>query len=257
MNDTKGRNLDLILEVTRKCNFTCEHCLRGDARNTELSRDIYARIIQNFGTLATEVMITGGEPLLHPMVWKWLERTVKEGGLLASSFWACTNGSINPLPALQSLHNIHNVGASCSMQVSTDDYHDEEPDKFYQSHIIGFNIMHADEDIEHPRRSSEKPLGSTICMGRAKNFIEYSRENYLKVYNPFSEDNISIYVSCEGKIYPSCDLSYDAMDLEDLVLWDLTKDPVVDLDKIEAKCKEIFGGGDRILIYPEGDYIEI
>ena len=24
---------DLMVEVTRRCNLTCEHCLRGDARD--------------------------------------------------------------------------------------------------------------------------------------------------------------------------------------------------------------------------------
>lgn len=52
-----------IFEVTRRCNFSCEHCLRGDAQNIDLSYNAIDNLLDQ--TLAMgDILFTGGEPLL-------------------------------------------------------------------------------------------------------------------------------------------------------------------------------------------------
>lgn len=52
-----------MFEVTRRCNFKCEHCMRGDAQNVDLSKNAIDNLLNQ--TLAMgDILFTGGEPLL-------------------------------------------------------------------------------------------------------------------------------------------------------------------------------------------------
>lgn len=52
-----------MFEVTRRCNFQCEHCMRGDAQNVDLSETAIDNLLDQ--TLAMgDILFTGGEPLL-------------------------------------------------------------------------------------------------------------------------------------------------------------------------------------------------
>jgi radical SAM protein with 4Fe4S-binding SPASM domain len=57
----------LELQVTRRCNLRCRHCYLGPAQNIDLGleriRDIFTEFEEMQGL---RLLITGGEPLLHP-----------------------------------------------------------------------------------------------------------------------------------------------------------------------------------------------
>lgn len=54
---------ELIIEITRKCNMKCAHCLRGDAQNITMSREVIDRIFEDAAD-CKKILFTGGEPLL-------------------------------------------------------------------------------------------------------------------------------------------------------------------------------------------------
>ena len=57
----------LELQITDKCNLRCRHCYIGDTGNHELSISRIKDIMTEFEELqGLRVLITGGEPLLHP-----------------------------------------------------------------------------------------------------------------------------------------------------------------------------------------------
>lgn len=53
----------LVVEITRECNLQCAHCLRGDAQNITMSKDVIDKIFEDAED-CKEVFFTGGEPLL-------------------------------------------------------------------------------------------------------------------------------------------------------------------------------------------------
>ena len=55
---------DLILEVTRRCNMACEHCLRGDAQNMDMSTEVVDQILEHCDRIGA-VTFSGGEPSLN------------------------------------------------------------------------------------------------------------------------------------------------------------------------------------------------
>lgn len=55
----------LTIELTRRCNMSCEHCLRGDAQNVTISEEIIDKIFEDTEN-CLQLYVAGGEPLLEP-----------------------------------------------------------------------------------------------------------------------------------------------------------------------------------------------
>lgn len=51
----------LIVEVTRKCNMECSHCLRGPGEETFLNPDHIEKLFSRIDTIGC-ITFTGGEP---------------------------------------------------------------------------------------------------------------------------------------------------------------------------------------------------
>jgi len=58
---------NLMLEVTRKCNLTCEHCMRGEPQNIDMSDEILEKVFSQVKQIY-HLSLTGGEPFLAPDV---------------------------------------------------------------------------------------------------------------------------------------------------------------------------------------------
>lgn len=59
--------LYLELQITNACNLRCKHCYIGNASGTHLPPPIIRNVLREFEKMqGLRVLITGGEPLLHP-----------------------------------------------------------------------------------------------------------------------------------------------------------------------------------------------
>lgn len=57
----------LELQITKRCNLRCKHCFVGECLNVDLSVEETKKILREFEDMqGLRVLITGGEPLLHP-----------------------------------------------------------------------------------------------------------------------------------------------------------------------------------------------
>lgn len=61
------------IEVTRKCNMSCAHCMRGDAQNKDINLDWVDEVLRNTAFIG-KIHFTGGEPTLN---WKAIKETLK------------------------------------------------------------------------------------------------------------------------------------------------------------------------------------
>ena len=69
---------NLCLEITRRCNMACAHCLRGDAQNVDMSHEIIDRALENVLSIGS-LTFTGGEPSLNVDAMRYtLEKRVKK-----------------------------------------------------------------------------------------------------------------------------------------------------------------------------------
>ena len=93
----------LAVEVTGRCNLRCRHCYQGGASGgpgPDLGLEILEKVLDEFADMGgLRLMITGGEPLLHP-------RFPEIGRLMAGRPYRrvlITNGTVTPAGGYASL----------------------------------------------------------------------------------------------------------------------------------------------------------
>lgn len=83
----------VAFEITRKCNLSCEHCIRGDAQNMDMPTEVVDSFYDKTSEVR-EIIFTGGEPLLNIEGMNYvLSQQIKRGLPLYSLIFT-TNGTI-------------------------------------------------------------------------------------------------------------------------------------------------------------------
>ncbi len=92
----------LLLNVTWDCNLRCEHCYvvkRGEFMDVEL----FKSAVDQFASIGgLKLMISGGEPMLHPHIWKMLSyaRRYPQRIMLLTNGYLLTDKSVERLAEL-------------------------------------------------------------------------------------------------------------------------------------------------------------
>jgi len=61
----------LELQLTDRCNLRCRHCYLGEGRHQDLSLELILKILKEFEEVqGLRLLLSGGEPLLHPHFWE-------------------------------------------------------------------------------------------------------------------------------------------------------------------------------------------
>lgn len=60
------RMMQVYLLLTESCNLKCSYCIRGVKNNSFLETNIFERILKENDFSQDQVLLTGGEPFLHP-----------------------------------------------------------------------------------------------------------------------------------------------------------------------------------------------
>lgn len=81
----------LTVEMTRKCNMACAHCLRGDAENVDLTNMDIDGVLDQAEAIG-RLIITGGEPLLNLRAMQHLTNGIARRGIPLMRVQVVTNG---------------------------------------------------------------------------------------------------------------------------------------------------------------------
>lgn len=121
----------LILEVTRRCNMCCDHCLRGDAQNLDMEKQTVDALLEQVGSIGT-ITFSGGEPSLNiPLIRYFFERA-REFGVMPYAFYVVTNGKENQMDLATTLLEVYpemEEPEYCGVSLSVDQFH-EDLDQF-------------------------------------------------------------------------------------------------------------------------------
>lgn len=137
----------LAIEVTRRCNLHCEHCMRGDAQNIDIPLSYIDKILDEPELIIHRLVFSGGEPtLVSDIIIYTIEKIIRERKIILS-IHITTNGLIyderliealtkyiaytqKVLPSLQKHMEIADI---VNIRLSTDQYHQKIPhQKYYQ-----------------------------------------------------------------------------------------------------------------------------
>jgi hypothetical protein len=194
----------LIVEVTRRCNMECPHCIRGDARRKDISPEIIDETFRQTDGLGC-IVPTGGEPFLVPDLTAKVLRLAAEKG--ATGFFVATNGTVSPFSeggakVLRAACEIDRPDSETSWFRVSDPFHTGLPAREWDM------IACVEKD-----RSVYKP----ISRGRAEYATLFeTRDDDIRL--PCFELTRShlpgimfelLYVNALGDVYSDCDLSYE------------------------------------------------
>lgn len=211
---------DVAIEVTRRCNMKCSHCLRGDAQDMDISKETIDRFLDGFipGSYIGNLTITGGEISLNVKMVKYLLRAIKNRRIDVGNFYMVTNGkNIVNIKALVSAslewYGYCLENEFSGITISKDPFHetirDLEKSTRYMSALSYFR----------PDDKTIKELSVLLDEGRAKTLSGYKKRP-LTIAAPDicqTDDGVAveegmIYLSCNGNVLPDCDMSYDHAD---------------------------------------------
>ena len=201
---------NLVLEVTRKCNLRCDHCLRGDAQAIDLDLKVIDKLFKTVDSIDT-ITFSGGEPTLNISAIKYFVKQAIKRNISIGSFYIVTNGKEQSLPLIQTLIELYSIcddPDSCALSVSRDQYHEGCETPLYNA-LRFYN----DED-----RRSEISDQSLISEGRAMEYgLGYGRSVKHDGFD-VDEDRVDsmVYISSNGNVTDGCDFSFERIDEESI-----------------------------------------
>lgn len=220
----------MALEVTRRCNDKCPHCMRGDAQNIDMKKDIVDNLFARKGLILLKLVFSGGEPLLNEDLIIYTIDKIISTKALVFQIEITTNGIIYSKRVVEKLKEfkeyikrnfkslsdlIDRDEISC-IRISNDQFHNynEEIIKKYQeekelSIITTGNIDEFEDEL--------------LLTGRAKNrFFGRQFEYKLKDINVRTINSNryffknKFYITAKGNITTQGDGTYEDMDILNL-----------------------------------------
>lgn len=204
---------NLMLEVTRKCNMQCAHCMRGESQNVSMDSDTVRNVFQNISRIE-QLTLTGGEPSLEPGILQWIIYYAKSMGVEIGSFFCATNAKVYSqefVDGLRQLYSYCDKPDRCILTVSTDQFHTTDPEakEFYSK--LPF--------YKPEKERTTVPKAEIISEGRAADNqlgrFDVPPETHIYDYEISGfrwEINDRIYINALGDVLLNPDMSYENQD---------------------------------------------
>lgn len=198
----------VAIEITRRCNISCEHCLRGDAQNI----DILPKYIDSFFKQVdciNHLAITGGEPSLRPDAIAFIVTAMRRYNVSVDTFFIATNGvniTKKFVDACWLLYEHVEDKEHSSVEISNDEFHIKE--KQYEDSMLlslpFYRKRYEDEAYAYPSGIDLHKEGRGVKIKRAS---KLTRTSFIEDKNDFM--NGVIYLNVNGEIINGCDWSYE------------------------------------------------
>jgi len=215
----------LIVEVTRRCNLSCEHCLRGNAENVDLNLRYFEDLMEHVDSITT-IAFTGGEPTLNLPAINQIMNICTKHNVEVNNFYIASNGTfLNSMDKTKEvLHTITDLCLFCTdNEISSFDVSNSE---FHEHNIYGHDLP----DLEEmPMYNKFFSTGTSCIKLKYNNPAKFSWDNIIDMgrgkgyggrsyaYNAdefYLEDSHlygDLYLTVFGALMMGCDWSYDNM----------------------------------------------
>jgi len=207
---------NLIIEVTRRCNMICGHCLRGKAQNKKMTREYMISTITQFDYISN-ITFSGGEPSLNPAAIEDFIHICQMNDVSVGNFFIATNGkrcTQRFIDAVNHLYNFCDDNEVSKISISNDEFH-EDATEIALNRL--FNLEFASNRNEDGKLEfwyGEKT--NMINQGLFSENYGYGRENTPESFEYVDKEELkdgninelTLYLNCDGKIILGCDWSY-------------------------------------------------
>ena len=205
---------NLVLELTRRCQLSCSHCLRGEAQPLDMSEHTMSALVTQLDSIST-LTFSGGEPSLRPKAMAFFRELCAGARVDVGSFFIATNGvKIKDEFVLELLRwrALCEDKKGCSVRVSEDYFHQEC--RNYRSLFIEDTILGGLSFLEKSNEGADYGVSSRepsyINQGFAVENLARGRELVEhKIKDKEDFDDADIYVNVLGQVINGCDWSYE------------------------------------------------
>lgn len=218
---------NVVIEVTRRCNMCCAHCLRGDAEAVDIQEkyiDAFLDSFVNAGYISS-LTFTGGEISLNIPAIRYTLNAVRERNISVGSFYMVTNGKAVDKMADLALVSLEwwnycddKDDYSCGLCISSDDFHEEISSE--SASILSGLKYNRDDKVTDFRKQY------LINEGRAKTInanqilkrepmvseltIEYERNCAQRSEAGIYITDGELYLNAIGDVVVGCNWSYES-----------------------------------------------
>lgn len=218
MNDNKKKLsfAGLTIEITRKCNLSCKHCMRGDAQDLTISPEIIDIVLSQIAEIH-DLLLTGGEPLLELDTVEYLLHAINRQGVNVDKLQIVTNGTILNERVADIFLNFAEKNPHCEVMfgISDDIFHDKAQSK----ECFDFYSSRFSEKIPVAMHGELPLLRSCGRVQMVKEIdgipVKGLSENSFRPHRICIEDNLvccEISLLANGNIALDGDVSYEIAD---------------------------------------------
>lgn len=210
---------DLAVEVTRRCNMNCAHCMRGEAQDIDLDLEKFDKFLENVSHIDT-ITFTGGEPTLNINAIRHILETCKKNKIDVYNFYLVTNGKKIENEFLNLMVDWYAYCYDCGgepeysgLALSQDEYH-ESFDIDVVAKLKAFSFFNMND------KKTDWEKAYLVDLGRARSIGGHTKRD-PHYYPPTVEecdDTIRVYdgsviaFTCDGDILFDCDYEYESTD---------------------------------------------
>jgi len=132
MNNKKVKIYNLAIELTKRCNLDCAHCLKGESQKVDIDPKTIDDIFKQVETVG-RLVFTGGEPTLAPESLEHVINAIKKYDVKIMEWGMDTNGTTYSNRFYNSLVELEKICRKSTssnemhgtIMISTDIYHRE------------------------------------------------------------------------------------------------------------------------------------
>jgi hypothetical protein len=232
-NEISLYGVDVMFEITRFCNMSCPHCIRGDSQRMRIKKDYINATLQQLDFIGT-IMFTGGEPALAIDLINYTREACQHYSVEVMGFWMATNGTIATkklFDAITSWINYCTDNEISGLRVSLDNYHDKIYNRYEFEEFIEYSGLQL--NLELTGAPSEEYL-----IGEGRAYYNYATTRTVEHSLRMTDDGRiegSLYINAKGFVLTTCDISYATSDAKnsEFVICHCT-------DDIKEKLAEFF-----------------
>ena len=214
----------VIIEVTRRCNMSCLHCLRGEPQNINISDNV----LNNFLTLfknqkINTITISGGEPSIVPEKVSKIIHLIKINNIKINNIYLMTNGT-NSTFIKTFRRKSNGVFDNIHINKSSDPFH-------FEKRAFNSWLKNIDECLEYYKSKGY----SLIKQGRAKNLNIKDDFNIGTFRLPWQKHSV-IYLNCNGDIIRDAYFDYETQNFKPLIICNINQ--IQRLRDFKSFCKK-------------------
>lgn len=221
---------NLIIEVTRRCNMKCCHCLRGGRENCDIKEEYIESLFKQVSYVSS-LTISGGEPSLVPGKIEAILRLAKKHNVEIGNFWLATNGkkvTDKFLCALIKLYAYCSDNEVTGVKISRDNHHEDIPkDNINLLKALSFvneqDYNDNDDTLLNEGEAYQNGIGGRVPV---ESEIDIDNEDIIEG---------DIYLNCKGEIILGCDWSYQNQPEHKICM---VEDLTLTIEKMSVEAKQ-------------------